>query len=453
MRGAAHERRPVALAAPRAARTNDRPGPKENGVTSRTMNGLAGPGVRRSRNEWRWNIERMPSRGDAVRVGVFSDSYLPRISGVVRSIEALVAELRRQGHQAAIFAPAYPGYRDADPDVVRFPSVRAPGIPDFPLAIPVARRFTADLRARCLSVIHTHSPFLMGAAGRYAASRLGLPLVFTHHTMYSEYVHYVPVLSQRFSREVVTRYTIGYCNRCSLVVAPSHAVRNWLLARGVTARVEVLPTAGFDLDRFDRLNPVWVRPRLGIPAGAPLVITVGRLAREKRFDVLLAAFAMAAQGTPARLLVVGGGPEAAALRRAAAERGVAGQVIFTGPLDHDRVLDCYAAADLFAFSSPTETQGLVVVEAMAAGLPVAAVGAGGVSEVVSDGLTGLLTGLDAEALGGAIRRLLDDEALRRSMAAAGRAAARAYAIEAITERLVGLYHQAAMATPVVAAPD
>ncbi|MBM3469482.1 MAG: glycosyltransferase family 4 protein [Armatimonadetes bacterium] len=422
-------------------------------MTSRTIGVLAGPGVRRSRGERRWNIKRMPCGGDAVRVGVFSDSYLPRISGVVRSIEALVTELRRQGHQASIFAPAYPGYRDADPDVVRFPSVRAPGIPDFPLAIPVARRFTAGLRARRLSVIHTHSPFLMGTAALFAARRLGLPLVFTHHTMYSEYVHYVPIVSQRFSREVVTRYTIRYCNRCSLVVAPSHAVRNWLLARGVSARVEVLATAGFDLDRFDRLNPLWVRPRLGIPAGVPLVITVGRLAREKRFDVLLAAFAMAAQGTPARLLVVGGGPEAAALRRAAADRGIAGQVIFTGPLDHDRVLDCYAAADLFAFSSPTETQGLVVVEAMAAGLPVAAVGAGGVSEVVSDGLTGLLTGLDAEALGVAIHRLLGDDALRSRLAAAGRVAARAYAIETLTERLVGLYRQAAMVTPVVAAPD
>lgn len=422
-------------------------------MTSRTLDVPARSGVRRSHYEWRWNIERMPSRRDAVRVGVFSDSYLPRISGVVRSVEALVTELRRQGHQVSIFAPAYPGYRDADPDVVRFRSVRAPGIPDFPLAIPVARRFTAGLRARRLSVIHTHSPFLMGTAALFAARRLGLPLVFTHHTMYSEYVHYVPIVSQRFSRDVVTRYTIRYCNRCSLVVAPSHAVRNWLLARGVTARVEVLATAGFDLNRFDRLNPLWVRPRFGIPAGAPLVITVGRLAREKRFDVLLAAFAKAAQGTPVRLLVVGGGPEAEALRRAAADRGIARQVVFTGPLDHDLVLDCYAAADLFAFSSPTETQGLVVVEAMAAGLPVAAVGAGGVSEVVSDGLTGLLTGLDAEALGAAIHRLLADEALRCRLAAAGRAAARAYAIESLTEKLVGLYRQAAMATPVVAAPE
>lgn len=422
-------------------------------MTSRTMNGLTGPGVRRPRDERRWDIERMPRGGDAVRVGVFSDSYLPRISGVVRSIEALVAELRRQGHHASIFAPAYPGYKDADPDVVRFLSVRAPGVPDFPLAIPVARRFVSSLRARDLTVIHTHSPFLMGTAGLYAARRMGLPVVFTHHTMYSEYVHYVPILSQRFSREVVTRYTIRYCNHCSLVIAPSHAVRNWLLARGVSVRVEVLATAGFDLDRFNRLDPFWVRPRLGIPPGAPLVITVGRLAREKRFDVLLAAFATAAKGTPARLLVVGGGPEATALRRAAADRGLTGQVIFTGPLDHDRVLDCYAAADLFAFSSPTETQGLVVVEAMAAGLPVAAVGAGGVSEVVSDGLTGLLTGLDAEALGAAIRRLLADEPLRNRLAAAGRTAARDYAIETLTERLVTLYRQAGMAIPVAAAPD
>ncbi len=372
---------------------------------------------------------------------------------MVRSVESLVTELRRQGHHATIFAPGYQGYKDTDPDVVRFPSVRAPGVPDFPLAIPLARRFVALARARRLSLVHTHSPFLMGMAGKYAARRLSLPLVFTHHTMYAEYVHYLPVVSQRFSREVVTRYTVRYCNRCSLVIAPSNAVRSWLLARGVGSRIEVVPTAGFDLDRMNGLDPSWVRSRFAIPASAPLVITVGRLAREKRFDVLLAAFSHAARGGPERLLVVGGGPQEGELRRTAHGLGIASQVVFTGPLAHDRVLDCYSAADLFAFASPTETQGLVVVEAMAAGLPVAAVCAGGVAEVVEDGGTGVLVGLDGQALGGAIRRLLDDPDRRRAYAEAGRQAAKAYAIDAITQNLVALYRQVAVESKAVAAPE
>lgn len=387
-----------------------------------------------------------------VRVGVFTDSYLPRISGVVRSVETFVTELRRQGHHASIYAPAYRGFADADPDVIRFPSVRPPGHPDFPLAIPLDGRFLAKVRARRLTAIHTHSPFLMGAAGRYAARRLRLPLVFTHHTMYAEYVHYVPLVSQRFSREVVTRYTARYCNRCTAVIAPSRAVRDWLYQIGVTAPIEVLATAGFEFARFERLDPGWVRPRYGVPPGAPVVITVGRLAPEKRFDVLLTAFARAASGDSARLLVVGGGPQEAALRRLVGELGIRPQVIFTGPLEHDRVLDCYAAADVFAFASPTETQGLVIVEAMAAGLPVAAVGAGGVAEVVgADG--GLLTDPHPSALGAAIRRLLQDEDLRRSLSARGRVAARAYAIEALTHQLVELYRRVAREAPVVAAPD
>lgn len=395
---------------------------------------------------------------EAVRVGVFTDSYLPRISGVVRSIESFVAELRRQGHHASIYAPAYRGYVDHDPDVVRFPSVLPPGHPDFPLAIPLARRFLARLRARRLTAIHTHSPFLMGAAGRYAARRLSLPLIFTHHTMYAEYVHYVPLVSQRFSREFVTRYTVRYCNRCTAVIAPSNAVAVWLRSIGVTTPVEVLPTAGFELARFDRLDPAWVRPRYGVPPGAPLVITVGRLAPEKRFDVVLTAFAEAAAPArgypgPAWLLVVGGGSEADALTALAGHLGIAAQVAFTGPLDHDRVLECYAASDVFAFASPTETQGLVIVEAMAAGLPVAAVGAGGVAEVLGSGEGGLLVDLDAHALAVAIRRLLHDERLRHDLAQHGRRAARAYAIEALTHRLVGLYRQMAVDMPVVAAPD
>jgi 1,2-diacylglycerol 3-alpha-glucosyltransferase len=389
----------------------------------------------------------------AVRVGVFTDSYLPRISGVVRSIEAFVAELRRQGHHVSIFAPGYRGFVDADPDVVRFPSVRPPGHPDFPLAIPLRRRFVATLAARRLTVVHTHSPFLMGAAGRYAARRLGLPLVFTHHTMYAEYVHYVPLFPPPLSRRVVTRYTARYCNHCTAVIAPSQAVRTWLRSIGVTAPIEVLPTAGFELARFDRLDPSWVRPRYGIPSEAPLVITVGRLAPEKRFDVLLAAFADAARGGPARLLVVGGGPEAPVLRHLAAQLGVGAQVVFTGPLDHDRVLDCYAAADLFAFASPTETQGLVVIEAMAAGLPVVAVRAGGVAEAVGDGDTGLLVDPDPLALAAAIRRVLHDASLRQRLAARGRQAARAYAIDALARRLVALYRHVSTDGPVVVAPD
>jgi glycosyltransferase involved in cell wall biosynthesis len=389
----------------------------------------------------------------ALRVGMFSDSYLPRISGVVRSIESFVLELRRQGYRSFIFAPASEGYVDHDPDVVRFPSVRAPGVPDFPLAIPVARRFIADLRPRRLSVVHTHSPFLMGSAGRYAARRLRLPLVFTHHTMYSEYVHYVPLVSQRFSRDVVTRYTVRYCNRCALVIAPSQAVRAFLSREGVRARIEVLPTAGLDLARFERLDPSWVRRRYGIPHGAPLLITVGRIAREKRFDVLLAAFARAARGGRERLLVVGGGPQAAELREIASSLGIGAQVTFSGPLEHDRVLDCYAASDIFVFASPTETQGLVVVEAMAAGLPVVAVGAGGVAEAVGHGTTGLLAPLDPDALAAGMRMMVDDRGLRRRCAEAGRLAARDYAIDQIVQRLVGLYGQVAAHPATVAAPE
>lgn len=384
---------------------------------------------------------------------MFSDSYLPRISGVVRSIESFVAELRHQGHHASIFAPAYKGYTDSDPHVVRFPSLRAPGVPDFPLAIPLARRFVADLRALRLSVVHTHSPFLMGAAGRYAARRLRLPLVFTHHTMYSEYVHYVPLVSQRLSREAVIRYTARYCNRCALVIAPSQAVRSWLLSQGVTAPIAVLPTAGVDMGRLSRLDPLWVRARYGLPVDSPLVITVGRLAREKRFDILLEAFAAAARGERAHLLVVGGGPQAADLRQMARRMGIGDRVTFTGPLEHDRVLDCYAASDVFAFASPTETQGLVVVEAMATGLPVAAVRAGGVAEVVRHGTTGLLSDPHPQALAASIRRLLEDPGLRRRQAEAGRTAARDYAIQQVVRRLVGLYRQVTLDEPVVAAPE
>lgn len=375
----------------------------------------------------------------ALRIVMCSESYLPRISGVAHSLAALTAALRERGHRVVVAAPRYPGFRDEDPDVVRFPSLRPPHEPEFPLALPLAPAPWGRLLDSAPDLVHTHAPFLMGAVGARLARRTRRPLVFTHHTLYDEYVHYAPFVSRRVTVPAVRRYVTAFANRCAAVIAPSRAVADRLRNQGVTGRIETIPTGTIDPALFAALDPGWVRGEYGLPAGIPLIITASRLAKEKSVGMVLEAFAQVASHRPASLLVVGGGPEEEALRARASVLGLEDRIRFAGLLPHRRALECLAAGDLFLYASQTETQGLVVAEAMAAGLPVVAVAASGISEAVVDGVTGALVPADADALAGRAEEILDDPPRRTAMARAAREAVRPFRTDVVTDRIIALY--------------
>ncbi|HEX4841223.1 MAG TPA: glycosyltransferase, partial [bacterium] len=369
-----------------------------------------------------------------MRMAMFSESYLPRISGVVHSVTSFVTALRAQGHQVTIVAPQVSGYRDPDPDIVRFPSVRTRQA-DFPIGIPYAPVVWQQLLTMDLDLVHTHGPFTMGAAAARLARRRDLPLVFTHHTLYDEYVHYAPGPAWVL-RALVRAYTVRYANRCDCVIAPSRALETRLRAQGVRGRIEVLSTAALDPELISSLDPSWVRPAFNLPPARPVMVTASRLAREKSVDLVLRAFARVVRTNDAVLLVVGGGPEEAALHRLADDLHLGARVVFAGMQSHRRTLECLAAADVFVFGSQTETQGLVVVEAMAAGTPVVAVNAGGIADAVHDGDTGVLVPPAPDALADSVVHLLDNTPLRQRLAARGREAASEYLVPALTPRLV-----------------
>ena len=377
--------------------------------------------------------------GSALRIAMFSESYLPRISGVAHSLEAVTVALRAQGHRVLIAAPHYPDYVDHDPDIIRFPSVRLPQERDFPLGVPYSPSAWRRLEREHLDIVHSHSPFLMGAAGARLARQIAVPLVFTHHTLYDEYVHYAPLISPRVSAPAVRAYVKRYANRCAVVVVPSAMVAARLRAHGVQARIEVISTAALEADVADRRDPASVRTTYGIPPGRPLVVTASRLAREKSIELVLEAFAALRRTHAAALLVIGGGPEEESLRSRAEALGISDDVVFTGLLPHPRTLDCMAAADVFLYASQTETQGLVVVEAMALGLPVVAVRAGGIPDAVRDGETGYLTAPDPAALAARVRLLLEEPARAEAMGRRGREDSAAFRMSVIAGRLTTLY--------------
>lgn len=374
-----------------------------------------------------------------MRIAVFSDSYLPYRSGVVRSVETFAKELKQAGHKIFIFAPRY-GPDEQEEDVFRFPSVRAPNFKEFAVALPWAPGLKQTLRRWQVDLVHVHSPFLVGGLGARAARSLGLPLVFTYHTLYEQYVHYFP-LAPRMARWLVRRYTIHFANRCDAVIAPTQEIASFLRRNGVKARLETIPT-GIVLEDYQEADPLWLRRRTGLGEENVILLYVGRLGKEKNVDFLLRSFARLRREAPfAHLVLVGSGPWENFLRQELNRLGIEEAVHFLGAFPFNEMPQIYKGADIFVFASTTETQGLVIAEAKAAGLPVVAVAAYGVKEMVHHGRDGFLVPSDEEVFAATVKEIIFNKDLRRQLGANGRENARNLSSSAMAKRLIALYQE------------
>jgi 1,2-diacylglycerol 3-alpha-glucosyltransferase len=377
-----------------------------------------------------------------VRVALFTNNYLPFCGGVTTSVETLRRGLVARGHEAWVFAPRLPG---APPDVlhlVRYPSIPATTYPEFALAVPYSRAIAARVRALAVDVFHAHHPFLLGPAARRLARRRRRPLVFTYHTRYEKYAHYIP-LPRALVEGAAVRLSTRFADKADAVIAPSTLVRDELGARGVRTPIAVVPT-GVDLVRFRPGDPAAARDELGLDRRDPVILYVGRLDREKSVDRILLAFErIASILPPARLVLVGQGTQAEALRRLARQLAGGDRIHFVGVRPHDALAPYYQAADVFLFASETETQGLVLAEAAACALPAVAVSAPGCTEVVRDGKTGVLTkGAPAALAEAAIGLLLDAERRRAMGRRAREVAEREFDVRFQIDRTLGVYHEA-----------
>lgn len=340
-----------------------------------------------------------------MRIGLFSDSYKPYQSGVVTSISTLKEELNRYGHEVYIFAPSYPNYEDEEPDIHRYFSVPSPTNPDFTLAIPGLSGMSSIIKKLSLDLIHVHSPFTMGWVGKLYANKHKIPLVFTYHTLYESYAHYVPV-AQDLAREMASKFSTMFCNYCDHIVVPCPEIKDVLLAGEVLSPISVIPT-GVPLEKFAGGNPNWLREQFSISPDKKILLFVGRLTKEKNIEFLIRAFQDIHQKMPSTVLVIiARGPLEQSLKELCEELGVREDVIFTGALPFETLVHAYNSADLFVFSSMTETQGLVLLEAMACGLPVVAVKASGVQDMVAHDVDGLLTECREDKFSDAVCRVL-----------------------------------------------
>ncbi|MDO8963402.1 MAG: glycosyltransferase family 4 protein [Coriobacteriia bacterium] len=372
-----------------------------------------------------------------MRIGFFTDTYTPQINGVVTSIRLFAKALERQGHSVYIFAPT-PRQATDGPHIVRIPSVPFAFQPEMRLASIYSAHADRLVRRANLDVIHSHDPFAIGLYGLAVAKRYRIPYVHTYHTLYPEYVHYI--WETRFTRAMAERLSREFCDQCDMVLAPSTKINKALHDWGVTAPVVTLPT-GVDAQLFAERDPEELdefRRRFGISQADKLLTFVGRLGKEKNVDLLIDA--MAKVTTPnARLVIVGNGPYRPELEARIARLGIRDRVIFTDYLNRTDVRSAYLNSEALFFASTSETQGLVIAEAMASGLPVVAVNDLAIADAVSDGVNGFLVPESAGDLAAAADRLMSDPKLRAEMSRVSLERAEDLCIDNQAARLAEVY--------------
>ncbi len=325
---------------------------------------------------------------------MMTNTFTPHIGGVARSVENFSAEFRRLGHQVLVVAPTFDKMPEQECHVVRVPASQNFNGSDFSVMLPIPGLLSEALDDFAPDLIHSHHPFLLGGTALRIAHIRELPLVFTHHTMYEQYTHYVPGHSTRLQQFAITLAT-SYANLCNMVFAPSESVAKILKGRGVTTPISVVPT-GVDCHKFARGNGPGFRAVLEIPEDAFVIGHLGRLAPEKNLEFLAQAVVKYMQSNKnARFLLVGVGPSEEVVRRIFADHNLLNRLHIVHGLEHPLLASAYQAMDIFAFCSKSETQGMVLTEAMAAGTPVIGLDAPGVREVVVDRENGRLLAGDS----------------------------------------------------------
>ena len=381
---------------------------------------------------------------------MLSDVFFPRINGVSTSIATFGASLQTLGLSISLIAPRYPQASDQPAHQThdglaphRIASRRVPFDPeDRLMSMRQTRQAVLDVHAaQPVDLIHVHTPFVAQMAGVAAARKLQVPVVATYHTLFEEYFHhYLPLAPRWLTRSFARTLSRLQCNQLDAVIVPSRAMRDRLQDYGVRVPAHVVPT-GIPLDRFTAQDRADFRARHGIPSGQPVALFVGRVAHEKNIGFLIEALETALPRCPELLLLIAGeGPARPALEAMVRSRGLDASVRFVGYLERQAELPaCYAAADAFVFASRTETQGLVLIEAMAMGLPVVALSVMGTRDLLDVGRGCVVPDDDPTDFGNRLAALMADPARRSRLAAQAREVAQEWSDMAMAVRLRSLY--------------
>ncbi|HBE79341.1 MAG TPA: hypothetical protein DDW65_16440 [Firmicutes bacterium] len=376
-----------------------------------------------------------------MRIGIFTNCYLPLVNGVVGTVSLLRKGFLEAGHEVYIFAPGCDDYQDSETGIFRYPAVNLTPQIKYPIAIPFSRTISRKLKNLPLDIIHSHHPFVLGPVALRLSSSRNIPLVYTFHTQYDQYTHYVP-LPSALVRSVSIRQVRRFSQAVNQVTTPAESARKILLGYGVTNPIQVIPNPT-DLSKFINNDPGVVRQKYRIDH-QKLLMSIGRVAPEKNLDLLLESFRQMVVTAPPntlKLMIIGDGPDLGRLTQLAKNLGISDQVIFTGLVAPILIPQYLAGADLFVMTSTTEVKPLAQLEALASGIPIVAVTAAGANDTIIHGQNGLLVVKDPHVFAKAVLDLLNDPERYRDFQENARKTASGYAYGAIAGQYLELFER------------
>lgn len=362
-----------------------------------------------------------------MKIAFFSNSYFPITYGSVVSVENFRVGLEDLGHEVHIFTPNFSGYSYEIDRIHLYPAFLFGYKIKYPIAVPSFGRLLREAETLDFDIIHAQHPFSICEEALKLAKKNKKPLVFTHHAKYEDYTHYVPpILPQKLIKSIVRKRVASFANKCDVCISPSETIKEYMRERDISAPIEVLPT-GIAWKKFQEGKRDETRKRLKLKPENKVLMFLGRIENEKNILFMTKeVFPLLQKDHNLRFLFVGEGGLVEIIKQRAQRKGVLKQLIFTGLVQQKEVPDFYATTDVFLHTSLTETQGMTIAEAMAAGLPIVAIKASGVVDQLQNNKTGIMVEQDKGLFGAKVKEVLDNDVLASKLAKAAREKAKEY---------------------------
>ena len=378
-----------------------------------------------------------------MKIAIFTNNYLPNPYGVSGSVESFRKEFEKLDHEVFIFAPRWKGYKDENQNVFCYPSLDIEIKIKFPLAIPYSQKISKILKNLNLDIIHSQHPNLLGSAAAKWAKKKNIPLVFTWHTLYDQYAHFIPFVPQRLAVWWAIRNARNYANRCDAVVTPTESVIEIIKKWGVTnENIYSVPT-GVEEEQFADPDRRQIREKYDVQDDETLLVLISRLTAEKNVELLVnAAIGVLQRNNRVKFMICGDGYLKGKLKYIVLKEKLGNRIIFVGVVPSEEKKNYYAAGDIFVYASKSETQGMILTEAMYSGLPIVAVRATGVRDIVENGKTGFLVSENKQEFQEMVEKLISDSVLRKDFSENAKKIAREkYTSSVCAKKMLEIYEK------------
>lgn len=377
-----------------------------------------------------------------MKIGFFTDAYLPQINGVATTVEELRGSLVARDHKVYVVVPSYPKFKDTCPDVLRLKSVKLWRNPELRVSYMFPDKILQKVLSLDVDVVHGFSGGATPSLGLTLAKLKRKPYVFTYNTRWNKYTHYI-LKGKVLKPKTVERMVKLYCNVCDHIIAPAEYIKEELISFGVKKPITVIPN-GVNITKFKPLKNNELKEKLGLGESDKIALCVARLTKEKSLDFLIKSFAKFSKSNPdVYFAIAGDGSERANLQRLIDKLNIGNKIFLLGMIPYNDIPQIYNGADVFIFASQTETEGMIVPEAMSSGLPVLAVKDRVFEQFIESGKDGFLVEKDEGVFNSYLEKLLKDENLRSEIGKNARAKIEQFSLNEIAKKFENLYKQIA----------